>query len=68
MMKKYLAEMVGTFVLAFAVALSLTGHTALPTPLMAGQLADTYWCCAAWPKRKDACHAHRKRYVGPKGI
>jgi glycerol uptake facilitator-like aquaporin len=36
MMKKYLAEMVGTFVLTFAVALSLTGHTALSTPLMAG--------------------------------
>jgi aquaporin Z len=35
-MKKYLAEMVGTFVLTFAVALSLGGHLALATPLMAG--------------------------------
>lgn len=36
MIKKYLAELVGTFVLAFAVALSLGGKLALPTPLMAG--------------------------------
>jgi glycerol uptake facilitator-like aquaporin len=36
MLKKYIAELVGTFVLAFAVALSLGGTLALPTPLIAG--------------------------------
>lgn len=36
MIKKYLAEMIGTFLLAFTVALSLSGKLALPTPLMAG--------------------------------
>lgn len=35
-MKKYFAELLGTFVLVFAVALSLGGKLALPTPLMAG--------------------------------
>ncbi|MDO8515917.1 MAG: aquaporin [bacterium] len=35
MMKKYIAEMAGTFVLTFAVALSLGGKLAFATPLMA---------------------------------
>ena len=34
--KKYLAEMVGTFCLSFAVALSLSGIFPMPTPVIAG--------------------------------
>lgn len=36
MTKKYIAELVGTFVLTFAVALSLEGRLVLTTPLVAG--------------------------------
>lgn len=34
-MKKYLAEFVGTFALAYAVSLSLAGNFPVPTPVMA---------------------------------
>jgi glycerol uptake facilitator-like aquaporin len=35
-MKKYIAEFVGTFALALAVGLSLTGKLPVPTPVIAG--------------------------------
>lgn len=35
-MKKYIAEVLGTFALTFAVALSLSGSFPVPTPLVAG--------------------------------